>query len=68
MRTRSQLPKPKRCPVGRFTAVLGDHVRDGIPLPQLAIESADERLIAGWASGDPILPVSLTMLAAEAGV
>ena len=68
LRTRSQLPKPKRCPVGRFTAVLGNHVRDGIPLPQLAIQFAHERLIAGWASGDPILPVSLTMLAAEAGV
>src|SRR6266700_3625101 len=68
LRTRSQLPKPGRCPVERFTAVLGDHVRDGIPLPQLAVQFAHERLTAGWASGDPILPVSLTMLAAEAGV
>ena len=68
LRTRRQLPKPRRCPVERFTAVLGDHVRDGIPLPQLAVQFAHERLTAGWASGDPILPVSLTMLAAEAGV
>jgi hypothetical protein len=68
LRTRRQLPKPRRCPAERFTAVLGDHVRDGIPLPQLAVQFAHERLTAGWASGDPILPVSLTMLAAEAGV
>ena len=66
LRTRGQLPKPRRCPVERFTAVLGDHVRDGIPLPRLAVQFAHERHTAGWASEDPILPAGSAPPAAAA--
>jgi len=54
-------------PPGELTAVLHRHIATGSPLPQLTGYEIRQRLNAGWREDDPVLPVSITQLAAEAG-
>jgi len=64
------LPKPGagNPPASQLITTLDCHIQGGIPLPQLTGYDMDERIAAGWAPDDPVLPVSLNQLAIEAGV
>jgi integrase len=66
-RATRQLPRPRLVPAGELTAVLGRHIRDRSPLPRLADHDIRQRLAAGWRADDPVLPVSLNLLAIQAG-
>lgn len=65
---RGQRPARGRAPEEEFAAVLARHARDRAPLPQLADHERRSRLAKGWAPDDPLLAVSLGILANEAGV
>ncbi|MGH3223758.1 MAG: hypothetical protein ACRDPY_34620 [Streptosporangiaceae bacterium] len=62
-----RLPKPRLVPAGELIAVLGRHIRDRSPLPRLADHDIRQRLAAGWREDDPVLPVSVNLLAIQAG-
>ena len=50
-----------------FAAVVARHAADRVPLPQLSDHEQRSRLARGWGSDDPLLGVSLRLLANEAG-
>jgi hypothetical protein len=59
---------PALAPVAEITRILDRYVRDGEPLPMAPAHRAEGRLAAGWLRDDPLLPVSLHMLARQAGI
>ena len=65
---RPRLPQPRRAPAQELAAACARHVRSGDPLVQLSESDRQQRLVSGWRSDDPLLPVSLDALAHEAGV
>ncbi|MGH9285434.1 MAG: hypothetical protein ACRD0M_07145, partial [Acidimicrobiales bacterium] len=67
-RARRRLPAQSSAPGELLIAVLDRHVRDQVPLPQLADHEQRSRLAQGWAPDDPLLGVSLGLLANEAGI
>jgi integrase len=60
--------KPARAPVAEITRLLDRCRHDGEPLPMLPGYLADDRIAAGWPPGDPLLRVSLNILARQAGI
>ncbi len=48
-------------------AVLAGYTATGTALPMIEDHDISERLAAGWASGDPLLPVATGILARQAG-
>jgi integrase len=67
-RTQDQLPAPWRCPARQITEVLDRCTAEHQPLSRLPEHDLRQRLTHGWASDDPLLPVSLRALANQAGV
>ena len=65
---RPRLPALAGVPTEQFAAVLDRYAHDRIPLPLLPEHDLRQRLTAGWAPDDPLLPVSLLFLANQAGV
>ncbi|HCU97707.1 MAG TPA: hypothetical protein DHU96_35370 [Actinobacteria bacterium] len=62
-----QLPKPKLVPARDLLIVLDRHRQEGDPLPRLAGHDIRQRLGSGWRQDDPLLLVSFTQLAVQAG-
>jgi hypothetical protein len=50
--------------IGRL---LADYVATGTPLPMIEDHDIDQRIAAGWAPHDPLLPVATGVLARQAG-
>lgn len=65
---RRRLPAQGSAPGELLAAVLDRHVRDRVPLPQLADHEQRSRVAHGWVPDDPLLAVSLGLLANEAGI
>jgi hypothetical protein len=57
-----------RAPAGEITRLLDRYRHDREPLPMLPAYWAGERSAAGWRPDDPLLPVSLNVLARQAGI
>ncbi|WP_143658997.1 site-specific integrase [Streptomyces sp. SA15] len=58
---------PRRPPIREFQQLLQRYVRSGRPLPQIYVAKVVERLNDGWSAEDPLLLLSLSHLAREAG-
>ena len=63
-----EFAKLSRPPVATITRLLDRYRHDSEPLPMLPGHVVSERLAARWQPGDPLLPVSLNILARQAGV
>lgn len=58
---------PRTPPVREFQQLLQRYVRSEAPLPRIYVAKVSERLNEGWAAEDPLLSLSLSHLAKEAG-
>jgi hypothetical protein len=63
-----EFAKPARAPAAEITRLLDRYRHAGEPLPMLPGHVVSERLAAGWQPADPLLPVSLNILARQAGI
>jgi len=63
-----EFAKLSRAPAAEITRLLDRCRHDNSPLPMLPGHVVSERLAAGWQPDDPLLPVSLNILARQAGV
>jgi len=67
-RSPGEFAKVSRAPAAEITRLLDRYRHDGEPLPMLPGHVVSDRLAAGWSPGDPLLPVSLNILARQAGI
>ncbi len=67
-RSPGEFAKVPRAPAAEITRLLDRYRHDGEPLPMLPGHVVSDRLAAGWSPGDPLLPVSLNILARQAGI
>lgn len=56
-----------RLPTTEIAQLLADYERKGEPLPLLPDHNVSDRLAAGWSPDDPLAPISLGLLARQAG-
>ena len=56
-----------RLPAEKITQVLADYEHRSEPLPLAAEHTIRDRLAAGWSAEDPLTPISLGLLARQAG-
>ena len=56
-----------RLPAEEITQVLADYEHRSEPLPLAAEHTIRDRLAAGWSAEDPLTPISLGLLARQAG-
>ena len=54
-------------PEKEITQLLADYERRGEPLPLAAEHTIRDRVVAGWSAEDPLTPISLGLLARQAG-